>query len=74
MSDTKKSILLSALGLFARDGYEAVPVSAIAAKQRLHPLGAAVCLWLFHDPRGQQRLSPGHHKPQLVVGYPQGHP
>ena len=32
MSDTKKSILLSALGLFARDGYEAVPVSAIAGE------------------------------------------
>lgn len=30
MSDTKKSILLSALGLFAQDGYEAVSVSAIA--------------------------------------------
>ena len=32
MSDTKKSILLSALVLFARDGYEAVPVSAIAGE------------------------------------------
>ena len=32
MSDTKKSILLSALCLFARDGYEAVPVSAIAGE------------------------------------------
>ena len=30
MSDTKEKILMAALGLFARDGYEAVPVSAIA--------------------------------------------
>ena len=33
MSDTKKSILLSALGLFASVGYEAVPVSAIAGER-----------------------------------------
>ncbi len=30
MSDTKEMILMAALKLFARDGYEAVPVSAIA--------------------------------------------
>ena len=32
MSDTKESILLAALRLFAADGYEAVPVSAIAGE------------------------------------------
>jgi len=32
MSDTKKNILLTALRLFARDGYEAVSVSAIASE------------------------------------------
>jgi AcrR family transcriptional regulator len=30
MSDTKERIMMAALELFARDGYEAVPVSAIA--------------------------------------------
>ena len=30
MSDTKESILLAALKLFARDGYEAVSMSSIA--------------------------------------------
>lgn len=32
MGDTKERILLAALGLFARDGYEAVSVSAIAGE------------------------------------------
>ena len=32
MPDTKESILLTALHLFARDGYQAVPVSAIAGE------------------------------------------
>ena len=32
MSDTKEKILLTALGLFAREGYEAVSVSAIAGE------------------------------------------
>jgi AcrR family transcriptional regulator len=32
MSDTKEKILHTALRLFARDGYEAVPVSAIAGE------------------------------------------
>ena len=32
MNDTKERILLTALRLFARDGYEAVPVSAIAGE------------------------------------------
>ena len=32
MSDTKEKILLTALRLFARDGYEAVSVSAIAGE------------------------------------------
>lgn len=32
MSDTRERILMTALHLFARDGYEAVPVSAIAGE------------------------------------------
>lgn len=32
MSDTKERILMTALGLFARDGYEAVSVSRIAGE------------------------------------------
>lgn len=32
MSDTKETILQTALRLFARDGYEAVSVSRIAAE------------------------------------------
>ena len=32
MADTKENILITALHLFARDGYEAVSVSAIAAE------------------------------------------
>ncbi len=32
MSDTKEKILFTALRLFARDGYEAVSVSAIAGE------------------------------------------
>ena len=32
MTDTKEQILITALHLFARDGYEAVSVSAIAGE------------------------------------------
>ena len=32
MTDTKENILMTALYLFARDGYEAVSVSAIAGE------------------------------------------
>ena len=42
MSDTKKSILLSALGLFARDGYEAVPVRKCHSGRAGHNEGCAV--------------------------------